>query len=241
MISEPELDGEWDGPPRPAEIPGGGAGNATGEGSGGIRARSPLRARAWAALGGAAVASALWAGGLHALGDRPGAPPELAYALPEDLCRVLEVPALTRIAGNLHTNGADSRQARDPVLDQAVCSRGGDRSNGLSYSVVATVQLHRKTDPEAEFGVEPLLYQETVEQSQVPGLGERALMLVEDGDHSAELKVLDGGAVIRLSVYATSFGDDGLPDGSEEKMDATAVQAALIEDMGELLKGLRKK
>ncbi|MFG2294855.1 hypothetical protein [Streptomyces sp. NPDC048603] len=231
MISEPELDGQWDDarPPEPA---------------GGAVAAAPARRRArpwvWAA-GGALAASALWAGGLYALGQRPDAPPAMAYELPENLCKVLEIRALTRIAGDMHGNGPEHREAPDPVLDQAICLLSDrDRSEGLGYFVTAQVQLHKKTDPAAEFEVESLMYDGSPERSQVPGLGERALMLVADAGDGAELKVLDGGAVFRLSVSATNFGE-GLPDGSLERMDTTAVQAALIEDMREFLKSLRKK
>ncbi|MEV8534502.1 hypothetical protein [Streptomyces sp. NPDC051211] len=232
MISEPELDGEWeDG--RPAE-PVGPAQSPV------PPVRGPSRPWRWA-LGGALAGSALCAGGLHLAGAWPTTGPEVAYRLPENLCKVLEVPALTRIGGNLHGNGPEHREVPHPVLDQAVCMlSSGERKARLGYFVTAQVALHKKADPATEFEVEPLLYEDSPERSLVPGLGERALMFVQDSGDGVELKVLDGGAVFRLSASATDFGDGG-SDGERARMDPTAVQAALIEDMRALMEALRKE
>ncbi|MER5932870.1 hypothetical protein [Streptomyces sp. NPDC002054] len=227
MISEPELDGGWE-DPRPPDLP------STGP------ARSTARPWRWA-LGGVLASSVLWAGGLYAVVTEREAAPEVAYRLPENLCNELQAQALTRIAGSLHRSAPEHREAAHPALDQAVCmlSDRGQETAGLSYFVTARVALHKKTDPAAEFEVEPLLYEELTEPSRVPDLGEQALMLVAYDNDSVELKVLDGGAVVRLSASATDFGERP-PDSEPARMDPTAVQAALIEDMRALLAALKK-
>ncbi|QES49920.1 hypothetical protein DEJ50_20925 [Streptomyces venezuelae] len=233
MISEPELDGGWE-DPRPPDQPSDGPGPGPGA------ARPPARPWRWA-LGGVLASSVLWAGGLYAVVTDRQAAPEMAYRLPENLCQTFQAQALTRIAGPLHRSTPEHREATHPVLDQAVCmlsDRARERA-GLSYFVTAQVALHKKTDPAAEFEVEPLLYEDSPEPSRVPDLGEQALMLVSDAGDVVQLKVRDGGAVVRLAVSATDFGDRP-PDGEPERMDATAVQAALIEDMRALLAALRK-
>ncbi|MGP3688203.1 hypothetical protein ACTVZO_26495 [Streptomyces sp. IBSNAI002] len=76
MISEPELDGEW-GPERPAEPAEQGAGE---------RPLQRPAARPWLwALGGAALASAVWAGA-PAAQDRFTSEPRISYRHTEELC-----------------------------------------------------------------------------------------------------------------------------------------------------------
>ncbi|MFE2170657.1 hypothetical protein ACFXB3_37190, partial [Streptomyces sp. NPDC059447] len=112
MIGEPELDGEWSGGPpaeeaRP-EAPRGPAGR-----------RLPWL---WA-LGGALVASAVWAG-LPAVQDRFAAAPRISYRHSEDLCKDAPLKVLDKLTGGLPHR--QPGHAESPPLDWASCDFSGD-------------------------------------------------------------------------------------------------------------------
>ncbi|KOU24106.1 hypothetical protein ADK52_15225 [Streptomyces sp. WM6372] len=227
MISEPELEGEW-GTDRPT--------TAAGEpDTPRERVRGPRRAWLWA-LGGAVLASAVWAGVLT-VQDRFGEPaPRIAYRHAEDLCKV----KLTAVsASTTQLTGDYARHEAHPALDWAYCAHGAPWVEGrLSYGAEVLVQLHKKADPRTEFGAGPTglggvggMASSGGEVEQVPGLGERALLTRRVG--GSRLEVLDGGAVFSLTVQW--YGGQGAPDPDEE-----AVQAAMVEDMRTLMASLRK-
>ncbi|MEV6729383.1 hypothetical protein [Streptomyces sp. NPDC051364] len=227
MISEPELEGEWDTgrPATPAEEP-----DAPRE-----RVRGPRTAWLWA-LGGAVLASAVWAGALVAQ-DRFGDPaPRIAYRHVEDLCKV---PLTAVSASTVKLTGDYARHNEHPALDWAYCEHGAPYADGrLSYGAEVSVQLHKKADPGTEFGADPAglmglgrMASSGGEVEQVPGLGERALLTRRVG--GSRLEVLDGGAVFSLTVEW--YGGQDAPDPDED-----AVQAAMLEDMRALMAALRK-
>ncbi|MFJ1567014.1 hypothetical protein ACIOG8_22820 [Streptomyces erythrochromogenes] len=227
MIGEPELDDAWetDRAAQPTEELAPREREAGGPG-----ARRPWL---WA-LGGAAIASALWAGGLYALGDRLAAP-ELSYRATENLCQDFEAQALGRIAGDLHRYRPMNQQNDHPAVRGAICVL----QNGESVSslrVRTQVDLHHKTDPAAEFDVPPLGLAAELGAGRteaVQGLGERAVLLVAPGDAALQLKVLDGGAVFTIETYST--GSTG-----NTPADTAALQAAMVEDARALLAALKK-
>ncbi|MFE5719234.1 hypothetical protein [Streptomyces erythrochromogenes] len=226
MISDPELDGTGETrpakPAEQAEEPPPRAGEAG--------ARRPWL---WA-LGGAAIASALWAGGLYAFGDRLAAP-ELSYRATENLCQDFEARALGRIAGDLHRYRPRNQYDDHPAVRRAICSL----QNGESVSTLtvrAQVDLHRKTDPGPEFGVPSAWFSPevgAVRTEEVRGLGERALLVVGPREMSVELKVLHGGAV--FTVGATGTGGE-----QSTRADTAALRAAMVEDARALLAALKK-
>ncbi|MFI6145138.1 hypothetical protein [Streptomyces sp. NPDC051109] len=227
MISEPELEGGWgtDLPSTAAEEP-----DTPSEG-----VRGPRRAWSWA-LGGAAVASAVWAGVLTAQ-DRFGEPaPRIAYRHAEDLCKI----KLTAVsASTVQLTGESARHEEHPALDWAFCAHGAPYVEGrLSYGAEVLVQLHKKADPRTEFGAGPTglggiggMASSGGDVEQVPGLGERALLTRRVG--GSRLEVLDGGAVFSLTVQWYGRSDAADPDEA-------AVQAAMVEDMRALMAALRK-
>ncbi|GAA3374982.1 hypothetical protein GCM10020367_40970 [Streptomyces sannanensis] len=240
MISEPELEGE-DGPLRPDReqerlpVP---------------RERGPRRPWLWA-LGGAAVASAVWAGGLHASGATGEPRPVIAYRTPLNLCDDLKVRALSRTMGNLR--GYWQRGEREhSAVDQARCTletrdQEPPREKQVyeRWSTVhATVELHKKTDPGPEFEAD-LAFEGwgfgNIRKEQVPGLGERALMITGDALNERRLRVLDGGAVFTMTalVNQTYRGESDSPP-PEPEIDYTPIQSAMIEDMRELMAELRQ-
>ncbi|MEU9717561.1 hypothetical protein [Streptomyces sp. NPDC047976] len=227
MISEPELDGEWaDAPPAepagPPARPGGREG----------RGRAPWL---WA-LGGAVLASAVWAGVLVVQERHSAAGPPLAYRHSEQLCGEVPLKAVGAVMGGLGV-GMPSH-GEDPALDWSHCYSVGGREDQLSmHDAQVMVELHKKTDPEAEFGAGPDLNENlrspSVVPEQFPGLGERAVFSGQEA--GPRLQVLDGGAVFTIRV-TWWVG----PDGKGE-VDETALKAAMVEDMRALMDRLRRK
>ncbi|WP_030774570.1 hypothetical protein [Streptomyces sp. NRRL F-2664] len=230
MITDPEYDGAWQ------------TGRAAGQedrpeelASYGRREDAPGARRPWLwALGGAVAASAVWAGGLFAFGDRLAAP-EISYRATENLCEDFEARALSGIAGNLHRHRPMNQQNDHPAVRGAICVL----QNGESVSTLtvrAQVDLHRKTDPQAEFDVPSLGLAAEIgwgRTEAVQGLGERAVLQVSPGGAVVRLKVLDGGAVFTVGVHGTGTGHSA-------PADAEAIQAALIEDTRALSAALKQ-
>ncbi|CAL9528292.1 hypothetical protein SUDANB120_03987 [Streptomyces sp. enrichment culture] len=238
MISEPELEGEWGadrpaGQERPAQAP-----PEEGDRAAVRRPRGPW---VWA-LAGAVLASAGWAA-VPELRDRYASTPRIAYRHAENLCRETGLDTLVKATAPVMTRHPSHREGT--AVDWAHCELFTEwEEGGTSYQMQVLVELHKKADPEAEFGQGTGLVREAppaaaaAEVAEVPGLGERALMVettaFADGPR---LLVLDGGAVFTLSV--TWLGDidkGGGPPGPDED----AVKAAMIEDMRALMGRLRK-
>ncbi|SCF71980.1 hypothetical protein [Streptomyces sp. Ncost-T10-10d] len=249
MISEPEMAGDFDGV-ETREVLGDFDREFVGK-------RRPRRPWLWA-LGGMVMASVLWAAALflYGLGDRK--PDMHGYQLDQDPCPSLQLKSIgDAIAPREPTTKVESRLLNHAVLDQIQCfvplrSRAGAERPGngwsIDYTVGITVALHKKTDPGAEFearrrvtdlGVDPEAKLETV-----PNLGDKAYLLTRD-DGNAELRVLEGGAVLALSLSAfTQYqGDDYNEDepGDEPDIpDLSPYQSAMISDMRDLMSSLKQ-
>ncbi|MFD9335836.1 hypothetical protein ACFWBF_15715 [Streptomyces sp. NPDC060028] len=238
MIGEPELAEDWpEGGPAGAARPGpaGGAGEA-----GEAAVRGPVRP--WlGALGGAVLASAVWAGAWVVQDRFADAGPPIAYRHSQDLCGSTLLKALGTVVGTLDER--TSRHAESRALDWATCDASTKwDGNGLAYFGRMEVELHKKTDPGAEFGtgleVDPWIGPEVNEVQQVSGLGERALL---HGYMSAsKLQVLDGGTVLTLTVQWHGGGGESGDRGKSEA-DQDGVSAAMIEDARALMDALKKK
>ncbi|MFI1827312.1 hypothetical protein ACH41E_12825 [Streptomyces sp. NPDC020412] len=236
MISEPELVGGADGDPAP-ELP------LPQEPA--PRRRPPPRAWLWG-LGGAVAASALWAGGLyayHATAD--GGPGTGPYGTVDDLCGKTELKSLTAIYGEVQTREPDTRTHE--ALDRASCyaffqapsdGEGSGEGTALSVSASAVYVLHKKTDPGPEFdgvvATESEMMNSTSEE--VADLGERAYLSKGDG-HMA-LQVLDGQAVVRMSLDVYQADPEGSTD-AEPLPDVTDSKDLLVADARALLAELR--
>ncbi|MEU4355524.1 hypothetical protein [Streptomyces virginiae] len=232
MISEPELDGAWESA-RPAEL-------AQDEA---VRPRRPLRP--WWGIAAAVVAtSALWAGGLYAFGDRL-AEPEVRYAVTDDLCGRFKAPALAAALGAF-TDSTPRKAGRQPALDWASCSRNGDSKDGSGgFTVVAMVELHKKSDPAPEFALgsqSDRMFDSDLRWEEVPGLGEQALVGSSDDSSDLRLRVRDGGAVFTFVAmfFTRTEGEPGLPVKEAAPPDQDALTAAAVEDARALMAALRK-
>lgn len=230
VITDPELGEEWKTEPmEQASAPSGSAREPTAGGPG---------PRPWKwALGGAVVASAVWAGGLYAVGGPPG-DPEIAYRASKNLCEDFAARTLGGIAGDLHKLRPVNHESSNRAVDGAVCSLS-NIEGAQDFSVTARVDLHKKADPSVEFDAPPLGLMANVgavHTEAVPGLGERAAMIGSAGDQFMRLKAVDGGAEFSIEVSAFTFGErHGRP-----ATDADAVKAAMAEDLRELIAALRK-
>ncbi|MFD8288977.1 hypothetical protein ACFV2B_12280 [Streptomyces lavendulae] len=229
MISEPELVGEWSAG-RPAEEAGPDPAPPPPSRGGG---RTPW----WWALGGAALASVVWAGALAVQERSAEAGPPIRYRHAQNLCDEAPLKMLGALGGSI--DGRRPKHGESPAQDWAYCSIGTSGGDGRpAYEHQIVVELHKKLDPEPEFGagpgLEPGMRPLSAEVEQVPGLGERALMSTAVG--WPQLQVLDGGAVFTLT--SRWYAVDG-PDSAQEP-DEDAVKAAMIEDMRVLMARLRR-
>ncbi|MFE5492347.1 hypothetical protein ACFQ7Z_20700 [Streptomyces virginiae] len=231
MITDPELDGVGESGrtgerAEQAEEP---APRGRADGTAGAR-------RPWLwALGGAVIASAVWAGGLYAFGDRLAAP-GISYRATENLCEDFRARALEKIAGDLHRYEPVNQQNDHPAVRGAICTlRNGETQSTLTVRV--QVDLHRKTDPGPEFDVPSLGFAAdlgTGRTESVRGLGERAVVFATRGDSTIRLRVLDGGAVFTLETYGNGLGGN-------TPADSAAIRAAMAQDARELLATLKKQ
>ncbi|MFI7358533.1 hypothetical protein ACIBTP_31975 [Streptomyces avidinii] len=230
MITDPELGEEWT--TEPLERAQARPGSARERPAGGSGPRPWL----WM-LGGAVVASVVWAGGLYAVGGSPGAP-EISYRASKNLCQDFAARTLGGIAGDLHKLRPVNHESSNRAVDGAVCSLS-NIEGAQDFTVTARVDLHKKADPAVEFDAPPLGLMANigaVHTEAVPGLGERAALTGSAGDQFMRLKAVDGGAEFSVEVSVFTFGErHGRP-----ATDADAVKAAMAEDLRELIAALRK-
>lgn len=227
MIGEPEIDGDWD------------TGRATEEAEPDLpreRARGPRAPWRWA-LGGAVVASALWAGTL-AVQDRFADTPRIDYRHSAALCKDAPLAMLGQTVGRTFEGSEDS-EGVSPAQDWAYCHVGMVyEEDAISYGAHLQVELHKRTDPGPEFATGPGTNAwpqiDPAERREVSGLGERAVLDRYYGFGGVRLMVLDGGAVFTLTM------DWYLDEEEGSAVDEDAIDAAMIEDVRTLMAKLRR-
>lgn len=245
MISEPELTGGPD--EGGAEVisdadrrPGGGWSGA---------GRRPW---VWG-VGGVLLASAVWAGGLRVWTAQHGGPPDLhGYVLGDSPCAGSTLGPLTSALHAQYSTAVTPAAARlGPALDQIRCSLAvgaPDGSGGTdSFDVFVTIDLHKRTDPRAEFEDQTQIDGSDLTPvksvRKVTGLGDEAVAQTLSR-LSEELKVLHGGAVFTLTLtgYSTDFVSDdtlGALHGGPKHVssDVGRFEPALVEAMRNVMKG----
>ncbi|MER5872618.1 hypothetical protein [Streptomyces sp. NPDC002044] len=245
MISEPELDGEWESA-RPAE---------TAEPDPPPE-RGPGRPWRWVAAT-AVATSVLWGVGLYAFGERL-ARPDIGYGVPDNLCERFEADALKPLLPDRPSSTGPHGVSRHEAVDWVWCTRSdSDAGDVDGYFLQAEVELHKKTDPAAEFEVagryDFIFDPQEGEAGWEPvrGLGEQALISGRrDGSDDLYLKVRDGGAVFNLQLTWIRTGPD--PDAPQDgegaegggprsgaRPEREALEAAMIKDMRALMAALR--
>jgi hypothetical protein len=239
MITEPELTGDDDA--EDAEVPdivadlrndaepvgGGGGPSRTGSlgslgGSGGLRGPNRLNRLnrlsgrthwPWA-VGGAVVASAIWAALLSSgLGPHQHDKPDLhGYRITNSPCQGGTFDAISKAVKGEHGSASTADIVHGAAVDRAKCSfvtTAQPRSGWTTaYIVSLAIELHKLTDPRAEFEDARALDAASLDiadnTSEVPGIGDKAYALAFD-DQSQDLKVLYGGAVLTLNLTANTY------------------------------------
>ncbi|WP_326705591.1 MULTISPECIES: hypothetical protein [Streptomyces] len=248
MISEPELIGDF-GPEHTAET----VGDVD-------RKPAPGRRRGHGLLWGAAgalIASAVWATAVFAYGDGVTRTPDArGYRVDGRSCSAMQLKALTASVGKREDAPALAPgRIEHPALHRVRCfiglaSEEGAETYAQGWSVYAhvglTVELYKETDPRSEFeareGPSALTDGEETRPELVPNLGDRAYLLVEDGE-GTRLSVLDGAVVLTLTVSAAmnraeSAADeepDEWPDGPAPE----SFHADMISDMRDVMEKLK--
>ncbi|WP_103760114.1 hypothetical protein [Streptomyces sp. SM10] len=244
MISEPEMDGA--------------AGAAAAHDVVGDRVLGERRPRShwmWA-LGGMAVASALWAAAVLVYGaDGGGRPDTHGYRLDADPCPSLRLSSIRTAVGPREPTAPNpSGLLRHPALDEIRCDiplrerSAGAGSERAGYAVVVRVELHKETDPRAEFEARQRVtgrgYEPGAELESVPDLGDLAYLLTSRaGNARQEIRVLEGGAVFSLELHAFRVYEDA--EAAEGRrgaglLDLVPYRAAMISDMRELMAALKR-
>ncbi|WP_455358701.1 hypothetical protein [Streptomyces sp. SYSU K21746] len=238
MISEPEMVGDF-GPPELSE---------TVEPPAAER-DSPRRPWLWA-LGGAVVASAVWAGGLYAFGGAAERLPDTrGYQVDEQLCEKAKLSTLTAELGK-KIDSPLATVRKHAALDRANCTvpllpaAADTEGFTIDHEIWIGVELHKKTDPAAEFEAD-LTPNEWygaagLKPEAVPGLGDQAFLVTEDDLSPPLLKVRDGGAVFTLQItVSVGFSGDAEPEGDYPEPDVSGLETLMIEDMRELMSTLK--
>ncbi|MGW3665320.1 hypothetical protein [Streptomyces sp. NPDC005141] len=177
------------------------------------------RAVLWAVVG-AVAASALWAGGIFLL--RPlGDDPDLAgYRAKANLCSAVDYTAL-RTEYAEEDSAPTHNSLKHKAIDESYCSISLKKSSSSSYSdayLSVQVDLHKTTDPSAEFTAVWSEYNqryEDYEVEKVSGFGDEAYLVTEDttsgsgtsGSRAVILAVRDGWMTYQMSwsVYTSSY------------------------------------
>lgn len=257
MITEPEMSDEFGGAPATGD-------SAPLDGSTGTAA-SVGRPRPWLwAVGGVAVASAVWAAVLHA--DAGRTTDLHGYHLSGNPCRGDALAPLERAAGAPGFAASDAMVSTGPAVDELSCTLSAaapvGRGWGMDYVVTVTVQLHKKTDPRAEFdnaghvkvssvpGDAPdesalIVTTDTralsaADVHPVAGVGDEAYVLTPEASDQT-LKVLHGGAVLtlRISGYNVWNGPgSSRVDSSAPEADLTHLRPAMTTSMRRLMASL---
>ncbi|WP_329136079.1 hypothetical protein OG552_23645 [Streptomyces sp. NBC_01476] len=226
MITEPELSGA-SGPERPVDLVSDTAGSVPGGGR-----RRPW----WWALGGVVVASAVWGAVLQGTGYGHTAAPDLhGYHISDGLCAAQNLQPLTDAISTGYIPGDTPVVDKGAALDHFSCDVTASMPKGdgwkTVYDVRVTVDLHKKTDPRAEFAdisrllvpadaflpSDDVIFVTDPHEKRVPvtGIGDRAVGT--SGTTRQALTVLHGGAVISLNVRAaTVWGEVGDAPGTNE-------------------------
>ncbi|MBY8882671.1 hypothetical protein [Actinacidiphila acidipaludis] len=261
MIGEPEMSDVAGNEP-PGELLSDADGGAAGDG--GTR-----RARPWLwAAGGIAVASAVWAAALHVSG---GTAPDLhGYHLAGNPCDGAALNALTTALSGNDFTASDATLSSGPALDTVSCVLNATEPPGhgwaTDYTVTVSVELHKRTDPRAEFENPRHARVSNVPSRRtnasailavgaggdsasadqvhpVSGVGDEAYFVEPLPSHQS-LAVLSGGAVLTLQVNAYSrWNTPGTePDGGgsppQPAPDLTRFRPAMTTAMRHLMTSL---
>ncbi|MFD8676665.1 hypothetical protein ACFV1A_26735 [Streptomyces seoulensis] len=196
-------------------------------GGGGAAGRAVL----WAVVG-AVVASAAWAAGIFLIGATANAADLRGYAAPADLCSRADYGSFKDEYTASDTTPTHS-SLKDAALDESYCSASLKKS-GSSYAgayLSLQIDLHKKTDPAAEFTATWKNYERThagYDVGAVEDIGDEAYLVTQDttsgtssGSRYATLAVREGWVTYTMSysAYLSSYDSDKDPPKIDEISD----------------------
>ncbi|MER5639206.1 hypothetical protein ABT095_19875 [Kitasatospora sp. NPDC002227] len=210
--------------------------------------RRPSRRRGlWWGVGGAVVASAVWATAVLTVpamvAPDTGAPGLHGYHLVADLCATARFNRFSQLYPS-QSGQPYHYSTRHPALDDMYCSEYLKKSSGDSdyYSLYAEAELHKEVDPAPEFAAQrESLRQRKYQITEVPAIGEEAYVGFLDDPSSSDrtwhyltqvLYVRDGGLTYYLS-WSGSY-----QEGHSAPPDRDTVRQALMMDTRDVLRAL---
>ncbi|MFI1094102.1 hypothetical protein [Streptomyces sp. NPDC020917] len=256
MITEPELgDGGGAGPERD-ELQGGSRPLA----DPGIARR--VRSRMLLAVAAAVVATSVVWGWVFTATGHAHDPSLHNYRIPDDTCTAVHLQPFTDALGLQDFEAGPGTVLRGKTLDHVSCTLFGTQSAGdgwaTQYTATVTVDLHKKTDPRAEFQDAGRLQDDTLALASlgtyastsavgvtkpVAHLGELAFTTLSDTRQT--IRVLDGGVVLSLSIDGTNqwqgSGEPPTTGGGARRpvvADTKFLRPALVPTMRQLMKSL---
>ncbi|MEU5398592.1 hypothetical protein ABZ348_04750 [Streptomyces sp. NPDC005963] len=192
------------------------------------------------ALGGALAASAVWAGVLYAHDGPTPEPDTGAWRATGNLCLDAQLKALRTELGT--SPSATSPFTRvHPDQHGTGCSfsfQGDESQNRYPALVSVKYTLHKKIDPGPEFeaGLMPPLGvdESPTSLTRIERLGENAFFILGSGAEPS-LHVLDGQAVLSLSVVLDEYGESG----ARPPTNLSGIKASMIADTRALMAKLQ--
>jgi hypothetical protein len=207
--------------------------------------------RAWLwGITGALLASAAWGAGFSFYDEHDGGPPDLhGYALGESPCAGTTLAKLTGAMGVTDSEPVSPSAVHlGEALDQIRCTLFASaplpRGGTARYEVSVSIDLHKQTDPRAEFEdqqeLDPADLDPVEATTTVPGLGDEAFLLTVS-DQTRRLEVLHGGAVFVLTL--TGYNKLPVSDDTVSALhtgdaapDVGRFQPAMVEAMRTVMK-----
>ncbi|MEU6666877.1 hypothetical protein [Streptomyces sp. NPDC046727] len=208
---QPQPGNPYTQPPQFGPVPPAGGGGGAG------------RAVLWAAVG-AVVASAAWAAGVFLIGGKGASADLRGYSAPSNMCSSADYASFKDEYPE-NDSSPTRTSLKDKALDEGYCSLGLKKS-GSSYSdayLTMQLDLHKKTDPAAEFTATWKNYGEShtgYDVDPVEDIGDEAYLVSQDttngssgGSRYATLAVRDGWVtyIMSYSTYLTSYDEDKDP------------------------------
>lgn len=258
MIGEPEMSDGSAGEP-PGEL----LSSSREPAAGGVRGRKP---RPWLwAVGGVAVASAVWAAVLHGNG---GAAPDLhGYHLSGNPCSDDALDPLKGAVGVGDFTASNATVSNGPALDKLSCVLTSAPQDGdtwvTEYTIGVNVDLHKATDPRAEFentrhartsnlpgdmggtvgnglvAIVDSTFTSAADVHSVTGIGDDAYLLSSQ-PAAQTLEVLHGGAVLTLRITGytqrnSATGTAANSGDAPEEPDLARLRPAMTATMHRLM------
>jgi hypothetical protein len=207
--------------------------------------------------------SAVWGAVLADIGRTSDRSPDLrGYRIPGNTCTTANLRPFTEALGLQRFDADPGIVLRGPVLDHVSCVLSGTASAGdgwiTQYAATVTVDLHKKTDPRAEFeDAGRVRSPEHVVAGQgtyasptapdvakpVTGLGDMAFSSLSDTRQA--ISVLDGDVVVSLAIDGIhQWQGTGTPPATDGALlrpaeaDTKFLRPALVPTMRQLMGAL---